>query len=147
MDPNNRLADLITITGRLTELLRRENDALQNRRTKEVHELLDEKAALSRVYETRFNSFVEKPELLQQADPALREELGTLAAEVDGLMHENAKLLRAAIEVNQRVVDLIAEAVRDQQRNAGTYTAGAVTNRDGTNAAGQRVVISLDQTL
>ena len=44
MDPNNRLADLITITGRLTELLRRENDALQNRRTKEVHELLDEKA-------------------------------------------------------------------------------------------------------
>ncbi len=147
MDPNNRLSDLITITGRLTELLRRENDALQNRRTKEVHDLLDEKAALSRVYETRFNSFVEKPELLQQADPVLREQLSTLAADVEGLMQENAKLLRAAIEVNQRVVDLIADAVRDQQRNAGTYTAGAVTNLDGTNASGQRVTISLDQTL
>lgn len=146
-DPNTRLNDLITITSRLIELLQRENDALRNRRTKEVHDLLDEKTALSRVYETRFNSFVEKPELLQQAEPTLREQLSGLAADVNELMQENAKLLRAAIEANQRVVDLIADAVRAQQPNAGTYNAGAVTNTDGSNASGQRIALSLDQVL
>ena len=43
MDANNRLNDLIIVTGRLVELLKRENDALQNHKTSVVHDLLDEK--------------------------------------------------------------------------------------------------------
>ena len=53
MGANNRLTDLITITGRLFELLEREDNALATRLNKVIHELLDEKAALYRVYETR----------------------------------------------------------------------------------------------
>ena len=95
MDTNNRLTDLITVTGRLIELLERENDALTNRQTDVVHDLLDEKTALSRVYETRFNSLTEKPEILRHSDPKLREQLVVLAGQVEELMSKNTKLLLA----------------------------------------------------
>jgi hypothetical protein len=147
MDANNRLNDLIIVTGRLVELLKRENDALQNHKTNVVHDLLDEKTALSRVYETRFKSLAENPEVLQETDPDLRAQLHTLAAQVDELMGENAKLLRAAIEANRRVVDLIAEAVQNQQPNAGTYGVNAVKSEDGASSSSRRVSLSLDQTL
>ncbi|MEK9753049.1 MAG: hypothetical protein VW338_07550 [Rhodospirillaceae bacterium] len=147
MDANNRLNDLITVTGRLVELLKRENEALRAHKSSVVHELLDEKTALSRVYENRFKSLAEHPELLAETDQGLRDQLAELAGEVEGLMAENAKLLRAAIEANRRVVELIADAVRNQQPSAGTYSADAVTARDGANASGRRVALSLDQTL
>ena len=147
MDANNRLNDLITITGRLIELLERENNALATHQNQVIHELLDEKAALSRVYETRFKSLAEQPELLVETDPLLREKLVELAGQVEGLMDENAKLLHTAIETSRRTVDLIAEAVQNQQPSAGTYGADAATSEDGANASGQRVALSLDQTL
>ena len=147
MDANNRLKDLITITGRLVELLERENNALATHQNQVIHELLDEKAALSRVYETRFKSLAEQPEILAETDHQLRKKLVELAGQVEGLMDENANLLHTAIEANRRTVDLIAEAVRNQQPSAGTYGADAVTSEDGANASGQRVALSLDQTL
>jgi len=127
--------------------LRRENDALKGRRSQEVHDLLDEKATLSRVYETRFKGILEMPDVMEQADLDIRERLMAAGEMVKGLMDENAKLLKTAIEANRRVVDLIAEAVREQQPSAGTYAANGVTSRDGANAAGQRLAFSLDQSL
>jgi len=147
MDANNRLNDLITVTGRLVELLERENEALKTHKSAVVHELLDEKTALSRVYETRFKSLAEKPELLAETDESLRAQLADLAGKVEDLMDENGRLLKAAIEANRRVVDLIAEAVRNQQPSAGTYGSDAVTSTDGSTAGGRRVSLSLDQTL
>ena len=61
------------ISGRLAELLQRENEALRLRR-KDVHSLLDEKATLSRVYETRYKGIAEHPEIIA-ADIDVRERL------------------------------------------------------------------------
>ena len=147
MDMYNRLNDLITITGRLIELLERENNALATYQNQVIHELLDEKAALSRVYETRFKSLADSAGDLAECDEKLREKLLKLAFQVEELMDENSKLLHTAIEANRRTVDLIAEAVRNQQPSAGTYGADAATSENGSNAASQRVALSLDQTL
>ena len=147
MDPNNRLNDLIVITDRLVDLLERENDALKNHKTEVIHTLLDDKATLARVYETRLKGLAEKPEILENADPALREKLRHFAEKVETLILENGKLLNVAIEANRRVVDLIADAVQAQQPNAGTYSSDAQASNNGSNAASQRVALSLDQTL
>ena len=147
MDPNNRLNDLIVIIGRLTEILRRENEALRLRRTKDVHSLLDEKATLSRVYETRYTGIAENPEVIANADMDLRERLLMASNEVQVLMNENARLLETAIAANRRVVDLIAKAVQDHQPSAGVYGAHGATSRAGSNAAVQRVAFSVDQNL
>ena len=138
---------MIVITGRLAELLQRENDALKNHRSQEVRDLLDEKATLSRVYETRFKGLSEQSEIFEQADLDIRERLKALGDKVQALIDENARLLKTAIEANRRVVDLIAEAVREQQPSAGVYGANGVTSQDGAKAAGQQVAFSLDQNL
>ena len=46
------------------------------------------------------------------------------------MLDDNANLLHTTIEANRRTVDLIAEAVRNQQPSAGTYGADAVTSED-----------------
>lgn len=147
MDPNNRLSELIAISNRLIDLLERENDALKHHRTEEIHTLLDEKATLARLYEIRFKSIAEKPDVLDGGDTTLRHNLSELACKVENLIQENGELLHIAIEANRRVVDLIAEAVQAQQPTAGTYSSDAQTSTNGVNAASQRVALSLDQTL
>ena len=147
MDPNNRLNDLILITERLAELLQRENKALHLRRTRDVHSLLDEKATLSRVYETRYKAVAEHPNIIAGADIDLRERLLAMGNRVQSLFDENARLLETAISANRRVVDLIAKAVQDQQPSAGVYGSHGATSRAGSNAAAQRVAFSVDQNL
>ena len=147
MDPNNRLSDLIVISNRLIAQLEIENDALRNHETEIIHTLLDEKATLARVYESRFKALLEKPELLDDADPKLREQLKKLAEKLERLIQDNGNLLNVTIEANRMVVDLIAEAVYAQQPNAGTYSSDAQASTHGANAASQRVALSLDETL
>ena len=147
MDPNNRLNDLIVIMVRLAEILQRENEALRLRRTKNVHSLLDEKATLSRVYETRYKGIAKNPEIIADADINVRERLLAMGNEVKILMDENATLLETAISANRRVVDLIAKAVQDHQPSAGVYGSHGATSHAGSNAAAQRVAFTVDQNL
>ncbi|MEK9723484.1 MAG: hypothetical protein VW405_08370 [Rhodospirillaceae bacterium] len=147
MDPNNRLNDLIVITGRLAELLQRENAALRSHRAQEVRDLLDEKATLSRVYETRYKGIAEHPEIIEGADLDVRDRLRIAGEKVQVLMEENARLLKIAISANKRVVELIAEAVREQQPSAGVYGASGRASTAGSTAASQRLAYSLDQNL
>ena len=147
MGPTNRINDLITITGHLAELLERENNALRNRQSQELHDILDEKVTLSRLYETRIMGLNEETEVLDEVEPELREKLKGLSEKIGKVMEENAMLLKVAIEANKRVVNMIAEAVREATHKAGTYAANGGPGSDGTHAAAQTVAISIDQTL
>lgn len=147
MDPTNRVNDLIVITGRLADLLERENDALRNRRNQELTEILDEKVTLGRVYESRIMGLTEEEDALESVDPELRERLRGVGEKVNGLIEENAKLLKVAIEANRRVVNLIAEAVKASVPSAGTYSPTGATGTDDHRAAPKNVAISVDHTL
>jgi hypothetical protein len=147
MEPNNRIEDLIMITERLVGVLERENDALSNQRNAELRDILDEKVTLSRVYESRMQVISEKPEILNDVKVELRERLSELGLEVNELIKENAKLLKIAMTVSRRVVELIAEAVRDASPSAGTYGAKGTTDSGVANAESKRPAFSLDQIL
>jgi len=147
MDPTNRVNDLIVITGRLADLLERENDALRNRRSKELNDILDEKVTLGRVYESRIMGLTEAADALDEVDPELRERLRGVGDKVNGLIEENAKLLKIAIEANRRVVNLIAEAVKASVPSAGTYSPTGAATPQGHRAAPRNVAISVDRTL
>lgn len=147
MEPDNRIQDLILITERLVDVLERENDALSNQRNSELRDILDEKVTLSRVYESRMQVISEKPEILESVDGELRDELRELGIKVNDLITENAKLLKIAMTVSRRVVELIAEAVRDASPSAGTYGAKGTTDSGIANAESKRPSFSLDQIL
>lgn len=147
MDPNNRLNDLLMITGRLAELLQRENEALRRRRPKDVRDLLDEKATLSRVYETRYAGLTENPDIIAGAGMDVRDRLLSMGRKIQSLMDENTLLLETAIATNKRVVDLIAKAVQDHQPSAGVYGCRGATSQAGAKAAAQQMAFSIDQNL
>ncbi|HEX9702051.1 MAG TPA: flagellar export chaperone FlgN [Rhodospirillales bacterium] len=147
MDLTNRVNDLIAITGRLAVVLERENDALRNHRNKELNEILEEKVTLGRVYESRMMGLSENADALNQVDPGLREQLRAIGEKVNGLIEDNAKLLKVAIEVNRRVVNMIAEAVKASVPSAGTYSPTGAAKAEGPRTAPRNVAISLDRTL
>ncbi len=147
MDPTKRVNDLIVITGRLADLLERENLALINKQNQDLYDILDEKVTLGRVYETRIMGLAEDSEALDGVDPELLERLRDMGKKVKGLIEENAELLKVAIETNRRVVDLIAEAVKASTPSAGTYSQTGATEMPNHRAAPKNVAISLDHTL
>ncbi len=146
MDPTNRVNDLIVITNRLADLLARENDALSNRKYSEINEILDEKVTLGRVYESRIMGLTDDPAALLEVDADLRDQLRSLGEKVNGLIEENAELLKIGIEANKRVVNMIAEAVKASVPSAGTYSANGAPGVE-QQAASKNVAITVDHTL
>jgi len=146
MDPTNRVNDLIVITNRLADLLARENEALNNRKYSEINEILDEKVTLGRVYESRIMGLTDDPVALEQVDKELRDQLRSLGEKVNGLIEENAQLLKIGIEANRRVVDMIAEAVKASIPSVGTYSANGATGGE-QHTPSNNVAISVDHTL
>ena len=146
MDPTNRINDLIVISSRLVDVLKRENAALSNRKYLEINEILDEKVTLGRVFESRIMGLSDDEADLNQVDGKLRDHLRDLGKEVNTLIEGNSTLLKIGIEANRRVVNMIAEAVKASVPSAGTYAA------NGANAvvqpvASKNVAISIDHSL
>ena len=146
MDPTNRVNDLIVITNRLADLLTRENDALGNRKYSKINEILDEKVTLGRVYESRIMGLTDDPAALKEVDADLRDQLRSLGEKVNGLIEENAQLLKIGIEANRRVVNMIAEAVKASVPSAGTYSANGAAGVE-QHAPSKNVAITVDHTL
>ncbi len=145
MDAEKRIGDLIAITGRLIDILERENAILRERRHAELNNILDEKATIGRVYEARVVGLDQNRDALDDVAPALREQLKELARKVDTLMAENTIMLRAALQASRRVVDLIAEAVKETAPTAGTYSARG--RKAEAAPAGGNMSLSLNETL
>lgn len=147
MDPTKRVNDLIVITDRLADLLERENAALREKKTKVLNEILDEKVTLGRVYESRIMGLTEDPEALDNVDKELLERLRGIGEKVNGLIEDNAKMLKIAIEANRRVVNLIAESVMASVPSAGTYSPTGATGTQDHRAAPKNASMSVDRTL
>ena len=70
-----------------------------------------------------------------------------IGEKVNGLMEDNAKMLKIAIEANRRVVNLIAEAVKASVPSAGTYSPTGGTGTHDHRGAPKNVALSVDHTL
>lgn len=146
MDATQRIKDLIAVTARFVEVLTAENDALRKKRMEEIAALVDNKAAVSRAYESLVGGLADRPDAVRAVAAELRRHLSGLGGTLEKLMDENARLLTAAIDVNRRVLQIAAEAVKANQPGPKTYSArGALGVRRGN--ASRSVPMSLDRTL
>ena len=147
MDPNKRMTDLITLSTRLIQVLARENAALRTKRTHEVAALVNEKATLTRAYESRARGFLEDPANLVGVEDEPRQTLKALMAKVRDLMEANGRLLQVAMKANRRVLELAAEAVRAAQEGPGVYgSSGAVGRTKGVRGP-VNMPVSVDRSL
>lgn len=145
MDATKRVDDLIMITGRLADLLEKENALLREKRHSELGVILDEKETLARVYESRIMGLTENEIALDDVEEELRTQLGDLGMRVDGLMVENTRLLQGAILASRRVMELVQEAVQELQPDQVSYRANGIRGQQANKVRG--VALSVDQTL
>lgn len=149
MDASKRISDLIVISQRLADVLARENRALRENRRDEVQALLEQKDELSRAYESRIKGLAENagaPEMAE-VDPSLKEQLRDLGEEIQRLTEENVMRLQVAMEVNRRVLDEVAEAIKSSQATPAIYSNTGAHARDHERKASGTVSISLDRSL
>ncbi|MBI4966810.1 MAG: flagellar export chaperone FlgN [Rhodospirillales bacterium] len=142
----DRVDEIFDVAQHLAKLLERENQALGQRRPAEVAGLQDEKAKLTKLYDSHLQALAKAPDLLAKVRPERREALKALAKKLDGLVAVNGRLLKSSIEANQRVLKAVIETAKRLQNR------GAVYSRDGqiggTAAKGLRTVsVSVNQTL
>ena len=147
MDPEKRMTDLLNVTARLIDVLEREQEILKDRRHSDLALLVDEKETIGRVYQARVMGLQQDPDQLNGASDKARSQLKDMAFRVDRLMYENAHMLEAAMKVSQRVVELVAEALKDNQNPAGTYSDKGNTDVQKAALSARHSTISLDQTL
>lgn len=147
MKPTDNINDLIDIASRLIDLLQRENAALREHRHQDFEGALDEKTALSRAYEARVKGLKEISKDLREVDQDLRERLRGLGEKMKELIQENARRLKAAMEVNQRVMGVIADAAKSAKPGPGTYSAKGAAKDKGKDKANKNIAVSIDQSL
>jgi len=145
MEVAKRMADLVNVTTRLIDVLERENELLRDRRYNELNLILDEKETIARVYQARIMGLEENPEVLNGADEDARDHLRELARKVDTLMSQNARMLEVAMTVSKRIVDLVAEAVKEAAPRTGAYSAKGSTA--AAPVKGGNMSLSLNETL
>ena len=144
MKAEERVEDMVVIGRRLAELLDKENAALRQRRTADVSALVDEKSKLSRAFESRFKGLAEHPEELAKVGSELRQRLAGVGRTVEARAEENARLLRVALAAHDKVIQVIAEAVKSAQPGPRTY---APPRRGRIKTASATPPISVDQAL
>jgi len=108
---------------------------------------LDEKETIGRVYQARIMGLQEDPGQLRDVDEDERIKLKDLAHKVDQLVAENARMLEAAMYASKRIVEMVADAVRDSTNTSGTYSQKGSTQMPAGKSEARGGAISLDQTL
>ena len=127
MDPTARAHELIEVTESLTALIEQENELLQELRIKEIGALQQEKTSLSGLYELRMREAIQDTGVFNAVAPEIRTHLRHASEAFNRSAKRNANALRAALEMNTRMVHKIANlASRQETRPNGYGAAGTV---------------------
>lgn len=127
MDPTIRTHELIDVTESLTAVIDRENELLQELRIKEIGALQQEKTSLSGLYELRMREAIQDVGAFNTVAPQTRERLRDASAKFDSSAQRNARALKAALEMNTRMVNKIAQLATRQETRPNGYGADGTT--------------------
>ncbi len=147
MTNSEKVLGLIEIVERLANLLYKENKALAEKRSKDALIFLDEKNDLTRIYESRVKALPKEPDLTDPIPSEISDKLRHLGEKVNLMIEENGRLLKITIAANKRVVQLVADAVKNQKQGLGTYSANGVADGGKLSSAPRNLAISVNQTL
>ena len=114
--------ELIDVASRLTALMERENAMLAVHDTNGITTLQDEKLALTRAYTTRVREMTKNPVQLKAVTQVVRAEMKRVLTRFDEVAKRNEIALKAAREVNERVLKAIVDAANAQVPRATGYS-------------------------
>ena len=145
MNPTARAHELIRLCSELVVVLERESEILKNRRFSEIAELHPEKAALTAIYESQMKDIAAEPGMFHAIEPALRQQLIDAAETFEDLARKTEISLRAALEMNLRLVGVIADAVQESVPVASGYTQNGTGSNIAAAPSKKPIAVTLDQ--
>lgn len=127
MNTEEQAKRLLSMIGRITNLLREENERLDHPgRAPGLKEIVTEKEALGRSYEQQVK-VLDNEEEMKKVNPELRQRLKEGATHLARLMDENRRKLEAKMEATKLVFKIIAEAAKEYRTASASYgRTGAV---------------------
>lgn len=143
-----KIHDLAVVAEKLIDVLSRENSALKAGASDDLNVLIDEKTALSRIFESRIQALTADSIDLGEIDADMRQVVREAMDRVNTLIDENGRRLRTAIAANRRVVELVQSAVKDARPGPNVYSASGrkgYAQRPAQQARG--MALSLDSVL
>ncbi len=136
---------LMRVAGRLIALMRQEVDMLHDMRIRDIEALQPDKDSLAADYCRLTQDLRQDEDSIRALPESLKAELRLLEAQFAKAAEENQMALKAAMDANTRLFEIVATAVRDQQVANSQYSANG--RRDASAAAGAPASLSLNQTL
>ena len=147
MTPNEIAQSYIDVTKSLIDVLAEENAALSDSSIERIVELQEAKQTAADLYEARVREITRQPDILEQTAPAVRQELDRVNQAFETATSHNANALRAAMEMNRRLVGTIAQSVEQQRITAAGYTkSGGAYAQQAKGAHSDTVPVTLDET-
>ncbi len=140
-------ADLIAVADRLGSVLRREIEMLQEMRPGQIATLQDEKTALIDSYAAQIGALNDSPGALDRLDAAAKLQLRRTVEGLRDTMTENEMALRAAHDVNVRLVETVVEAVNEATGPTPVYDPSGRMNGDGQSRGRSGVALTVDTEL
>lgn len=121
--PHDRVEQLIALTNRLAELMRREADAFEAHRPHDVIASAEETARLANLYRHESLRLRKDPGLIEAADMVARKRLVEATRAFDDALHRHGRAVEACKVVTEGLVKAIAEEVAAQKAQASGYGA------------------------
>ena len=126
MSADRDVRAFLDVVADLTKVLRDEILCVKAMRIDEIRAIQEPKARLADAYAEACATLGARPDGLTGLSPNLRTALGRAGSELKGLVAENARLLGAARDVNERLIRMLADAAARQAAGpgAGRYAPG-----------------------
>jgi hypothetical protein len=137
MNRTERVSDLLAITSRLIACMEQEIALLQRMRAQDIGPVQAGKAALADAYEAHLAALREPAGGEERIDPALVQELTRATERMQAAVAENVRAVRAAREVNDKILKAVVAAVQQDQAKPSAYgrpgaAAAAAARRTAT---------------
>lgn len=130
MNANARAQELINLSHSMVQVMATETEALRQGNVAEIMPLQTQKETLAGIYEAHMRDVAADPGMFGSLEPDLREALTTAARDMATTVEENKNAVQAALELNTRLVQVIADAVTRSTPSASGYTnTGAMPGR------------------
>lgn len=136
---------LMDVAGQLVGLMRQEVDLLHDMRIRDIEALQGEKDCLAVDYCRLTQELRQEESALKALPETLKAELRLLEAQFAKAAEENQMALKAAMDANTRLFEIVAEAVRENQHTNSQYGANAQLGASA--AAKAPACVSLDESL
>ena len=122
MNANARAQELIDLSHSMVQVMATETEALRQGNVSEIEPLQVQKESLAGIYEAHMREVAAEPGLFNSIEPDLKDALTAAAQQMESTVTENKNAVQAALELNTRLVQVIADAVTKSAASPAGYT-------------------------